>query len=376
MLTSTTKSSAKNGTENSIGGSVIDCDVHNSVPSVEALHSYLSDQWRDYVVERGIQSLEPNYYPKGAAISARPDSRLDSGDPPGSDLAVMRRQVLEERDAQYAVLNCLYGVQLTHNEDWAAAMARAVNDWQIAEWLDKEPRLRASIVVPYENPELAAEEIERLSDHPGFVQVLILVRTDMLLGRRHYWPIYEAAERHGLPVGIHAFGRLSNPNTPVGWASYYLEDYVSQAQAFQAQLVSLVSEGVFSKFPELRVVLIESGFTWLPSLMWRFDKDWKGLRKDAPWVDRLPSEIIREHVRLTTQPVDAPSNSEQLLQIIEEIGSEELLLFSTDYPHWHFDELKGALPVELPRELEKKILRENAQNFYQFENAAAKQATR
>ena len=58
-----------------------------------------------------------------------------------------------------------------------------------------------------------------------------------------------------------------------------------------------------------------------------------------------PSEIIHEHVRLTLQPVDAPPNPEQLLQTIEQIGSEEILLFSTDYPHWHFDEREGALPV-------------------------------
>jgi hypothetical protein len=139
----------------------------------------------------------------------------------------------------------LYGIQLVHNEYWAAAMARAVNDWQIAEWLEKEPRLRASIVVPTQNPEMAAEEIERLGDQSGFVQVLLLVRTEMPLGKRHYWPIYEAAERHSLVIGIHAGGSPGNPITPVGWPSHYLEDYVSLAQAFQTQLVSLVSEGVF-----------------------------------------------------------------------------------------------------------------------------------
>ena len=92
-------------------------------------------------------------------------------------------------------------------------MSRAVNDWQIAEWLDKEPRLRASIVVPTQNAEMAAEEIDRLGDHPGFVQVLLLVRPEMPLGQRHYWPIYEAAERHGLPIGIHA-GVARQPHNP------------------------------------------------------------------------------------------------------------------------------------------------------------------
>lgn len=350
---------------------VIDCDLHNSVPSVDALYPYLTDQWQDYMTERGIPGLEPNYYPEGALLSAIPGSKPDSGGPAGSDLGLLRRQVLDPWDTEYAVLNCLYGVQMVYNEDWAEAMAQAINDWQIAEWLDKEPKLRASIVVPTQNPERAAEEIDRLGEHPGFVQVLLLARSAMPLGKRYYWPIYEAAERHGLVVGIHAGGATGNPITPVGWPSHYLEDYVNQSQSFQAQVVSLVSEGVFAKFPGLRVVLAEAGFTWMPALMWRFDKNWKGLRREVPWVDRLPSEIIREHFRLTIQPPDEAPNPEYLLQIIEQIGSEDMLLFSTDYPHWHFDEREDALPVELPEELERKILAENARSLYQFEKVTA-----
>jgi predicted TIM-barrel fold metal-dependent hydrolase len=344
--------------------SVIDCDVHNNVSSIEVLYPYLSDRWHDYVIEHGVTSLEPNYYPTGAPLSARPGTKPPAGGPAGSDLGLLREQLLEPWGIRYAVLNCLYGVQLIHNEDWALAMARAVNDWQIAEWLEKDSRLRASIVVPTQNPEMAAQEIDRIGDHSGFVQVLMLARSEMTLGRRHYWPIYEAAERHGLPVGVHAGGSPGNPITPVGWPSHYIEDYASLAQAFQSQLVSLVSEGVFAKFPKLRVVLIESGFTWLPSLMWRLDKNWKGLRREVPWVDRLPSEIIHEHVRLTIQPVDEPDDPKYLLQTIEQLGSDELLLFSTDYPHWHFDDQRDALPVELSADLERKIFVENARALY------------
>lgn len=349
-----------------IGKGAIDADVHNNVPSIECLYPYLPDQWRDFLIERGVTSLEPNYYPKGVPLSARPGSEPPSGDPSGSNLDLLRQQLLDSWDVQYAILNCVYGVHLIHSEDWAMAMARAVNDWQVAEWLEKEPRLRASIVVPTQNPERAAEEIDRLGDHRSFAQVLLFVRSEMPLGKRYYWPIYEAAERHNLPIGIHAGGSPGNPITPVGWPSYYIEDYVSLAQAFQSQLVSLVSEGVFAKFPGLMVVLIEGGFTWLPSLMWRLDKNWKGLRREVPWVDRLPSEIIRDHIRLTIQPVDEPPDPEYLLQIIEQIGSEEILLFSTDYPHWHFDRHEDALPAKLPPGLERKILVENARALYEL----------
>lgn len=138
------------------------------------------------------------------------------------------------------------------------------------------------------------------------------------------------------------------------------------AQIFQSQVISLIVEGVFDKFPELRVALIESGVTWLPSLMWRLDKEWKGLRREVPWVKRLPSQYIRDHIRLTTQPLDAPPDLQHVQQIIEQLGSDELLMFATDYPHWHFDAPGEAFPAGLPASLERKIKFENARAFYRL----------
>ena len=107
------------------------------------------------------------------------------------------------------------------------------------------------------------------------------------------------------------------------------------AQAFITQLTSLIAEGSFERFPKLRVVISEGGFAWLPSTMWRLDKEWKGLRREIPWVVRPPSHYIRERVRATLQPVDAPEDPRQLLQTLEQIGSDDLLLYATDYPHSH-----------------------------------------
>ena len=119
--------------------------------------------------------------------------------------------------------------------------------------------------MPVRSPELAAEEIERCAPDQRFVQVLMLSQAEMPLGRRQNWPIYRAAEKHGLPIGIHAGSASVHPPSARGWPSYYLEDYVSQAQGFAGTLNSLLTEGVFVKFPGLKVVLIESGVTWLPA---------------------------------------------------------------------------------------------------------------
>jgi hypothetical protein len=236
----------------------------------------------------------------------------------------------------------------------------------LAEWLANEPRLRASLVVPSKQPPLAAREIDRLGGHPGFVQVFLPARSALPYGKRHFWPIYEAAVRHDLVVGLHFGGAPGNPPTSSGWPSYYIEEYVGIAQVLQSQLMSLIVEGVFDRFPTLRVSLIEGGFAWLPPFLWRLDKEWKGLRRETPWNTRLPSEYVVEHVRFSLQPLDGPPEVARLERLFDQLGSDELVMFSTDYPHWHFDTAVEALPAGLPPALVGKIMAENARTWYRL----------
>ncbi len=343
---------------------VIDCDVHAVVPSVEALFPYLDAHWREYITQSGFKGAVDTAYPK-APTTARPGSTPPSG-PAGSSLELLREQALEAWGSRLAILNCSYAVDAIHNPDADLAMARAVNDWLVAEWLDREPRLRASLVVPTKQPAIAAREIDRLGGHPGFVQVYLPIRSPEPYGKRSWHPIYEAAVRNDLVVGLHFGGNPGNPPTSVGWPSYYLEEYVGMATALQSQLMSMIVEGVFDRFPTLRVACVESGWAWLPPFLWRFDKEWKGLQREIPWTKRLPSEYIREHVRFTLQPLDGPPDAQRTLALMDELGSDEMLMFSTDYPHWQFDDPAEAFPAGLPPDLERKILSENARNFYRM----------
>ncbi|MBN9563171.1 MAG: amidohydrolase [Alphaproteobacteria bacterium] len=340
----------------------VDCDVHPVVPGMVALLPYLDEMWREMVVRRGLDELNSISYPSNAPLTTRADWRDASGRG-ASTPERLAREAMAPFGTGTAILNCLYGVQLPFSEDLGAAFARAVNQWIAHEWLDRDERLRASIVVAAQSPELSVAEIERCAADRRFVQVLMLVMGDQPLGKRAYWPIYEAAQRHGLPIGVHAGSSYRHPPTPVGWPSTHTEDYVNQAQAFQSALTSLVTEGVFAKFPRLTVVLMESGWTWLPAHLWRLDKFWKGVRMEVPWVDRPPSEIVRERVRLTLQPVDGPADPAQLGRLLDHMGSEEMLLFSTDYPHWQFDGDR-ALPEGLPAGLARKMMVDNPRATY------------
>jgi predicted TIM-barrel fold metal-dependent hydrolase len=345
-------------TTNDLAGA-IDCDIHPDVPRRADLLPFLAPYWQDTVVSRDIDRLDLTSYPPGAPISARADWRA----PPGQARtpAMMRGHVLDRFGLGAAVLNCLCGGLAVYNEHLGAALCRATNDWLAAVWLAADPRLRASIVVSLASPEMAAEEVERLATDRRFVSVLVLAAGEMPLGRRFYWPLWRAAERAGLPVAIHAGSAFRHPPTQSGYPSTQAEDMAAQPQAFASQLVSLVAEGVFGQFPALRFVLLESGVTWLPGLMWRMSKDWRGIRTEVPWVKRPPAALLRDHIRLSCQPFDAPAA--QVGRIIEHLGSDEMLLFATDYPHWQFDG-DAALPPGFPDGLRRKLLVENARASY------------
>jgi uncharacterized protein len=120
---------------------------------------------------------------------------------------------------------------------------------------------------------------------------------------------------------------------------------------------------VFAKFPLLCVVLMESGVSWLPAYLWRFTKFWKGLRSEVPWVSGPPAEIVREHVRLTIQPFDAPPDAASIDRLMNQIGSEEILLFATDYPHWQFDG-DQAVPAGISPRLRNKMMADNPRRTY------------
>ena len=124
-------------------------------------------------------------------------------------------------------------------------------------------------------------------------------------------------------------------------------------------------EGVFERFPKLRTVMIEGGFGWLPSLTWRLDKLFERMRDEVPHLKRRPSEVIREHIWLTTQPMEEPESRADLNLVMEWIGWDRLL-FASDYPHWDFDDPFRAFPAGISDTHKRQILTANGKAVYRL----------
>lgn len=357
-----------------IGGNnrlpVIDLDIHPRVKRLDELKPYLSAQWWDHVSTFGLRKrqgyLTGQPYPKNeGGRGQRGDSYPSDGTHPGSDLPLMQQQHLDLYNIDYGVLQPLRTGQDAQNIDLSAAMCSAYNDWQLDYWTRREKRLRGSILVPYEDGEASKAEIRKRADEKDFVQILMMSRGLETYGKKRYWPIYEAACEADLPVAIHVFGDSGWPATNSGWPSYYIEETAGLESACSAMLVSMVCEGVFERFPQLRLVIVEAGFAWLPAVSWRLDKHWKRLKAEVPHLKKLPSEYVREQVWVTTQPMEEPERRQDLMDIIQWIGDDRIM-FASDYPHWDFDDPFRALPSTLGDQLRRKIFSGNAENLYRF----------
>jgi len=341
---------------------IIDTDVHQSARAGSDLVPHLDPAWRSFgiVTAPGVGQQTP-------VGVLREDARPPDGGPSGSDPAFLIEHHLEAFDIDYAILNGsgILGLGVAFNADHAAASATAYNRWMIERWLDFDPRFLGSLIVAPQDASKAAAEIRRAGDHPQMAQVLMCSGTRVPFGERCYHPIYEAAQEMELPVALHPGTECSGLANPfaAGYPSNYCEWHTNIPQNYMAQVTSLVLGGVFEKYPRLRFVCIEGGIAWLPHLMWRMDKNYKALRTLTPWLRRLPSEYILEHIRLTTQPIEEPENPEHLLQIFDMVQAHRTVMFSSDYPHWDFDSPRAALP-KLPADLAERIYYKTAQEFY------------
>jgi predicted TIM-barrel fold metal-dependent hydrolase len=342
---------------------LIDCDHHNELDSDADLHPYLPKRWLDHVKTYGMRGAAGGFYPR--FMPHREDARPPSGRKSGSEARYTVEHFIEPQNVAYAICLPLSGVGGQLNLELGAVLATAVNDWQVAEWLDVDSRFRASISVAFEDPASAVSEIERRANDKRFVQVQFSGRPHEPMGRRKYWPIYEACAKHGLHVVSHAFGSYGQPITGAGWPSFYLEEHVGPSQSMEANIVSMVFEGVFEHFPTLKVISAENGFGWMPTLMARMDTAWQLLGSEVPHLKRPPSEYVREHVYACTQPMEEPHSPRQFFELLEQYGEMvDHILFASDYPHWDADEPDTAFPVSVPPALQQKIYFDNAAKLY------------
>lgn len=350
---------------------VIDTDVHNAPGT--ALLPFLSERWRNHLAlvggERGFSRATP------LRLAARPNAnRLDTATPSGgvggSDPDFARQQLLDEYGMNAAII-C--NIQTTSGRQPLALQhdrARAINDYNGEVWLASDPRWFTSITIVHNDPEWSAREISRChAKGPRFVQVLLDPHTERPAGDPMYWPIYQAAVECGLPVALHLHGG-SRLRSGVGETTFYFEARTSLSAFAQPVVASLIFNGVFERFPDLKIVLVELQWSWAVPFAWRMDTAFELMRDEVPHLTAKPSEQFSRHFWFTSQPAFDPELPEQFDEVygmFERYGFGNRLMFSSDYPHWDMDAPFESLPAGLAPERKRRILASNAEQLYRLD---------
>jgi len=345
---------------------LIDCDVHEGLKSIEQLVPYLDPHSRRLTQHYGgWVASNPNGFPYVVPMKSKAVARMEwelTDGTVGTELEAMRTQLFDGEGVSRAIINGFsYFSARAASYEFATALTSAYNDWQIEHWLSRDDRIYGSVHVVANDPQAAAREIDRVAAHPQIVQVFLPLVTDRQFGDPIYRPIFEAAVRNDLVVAFH---HGAHTETLFGWPRYYIEWHmVAAPQSAQNQLLSLICNGAFDQLPELKVVFMETGVAWVPWFMWRLDQQYRELRSEIPWVKRLPSEHMKDSVRICTQPL-GDITARQFTQLVEMADSERIFLFASDYPHYDADSVDVVLKSSIPEGLRNRVRYQNALDTY------------
>lgn len=352
---------------------LIDCDVHQVINGPEDLYPYLPRIYKQQLMEQGLRIPSSGYFnvPRDAArtdLAANCDGDKHNPFKDGSAYETLRDEHLNVWNVDYALLTgaSTYGASIIPDPDFAAALCRAFNDWTLEHWMARDERLLMAMSISTSDPQLAIQEIERIGSNPRVKAIMLPTGNRMPYGNRFYHQIWEACERYGLVLGIHIGNEgagMAGPPTGVGYPTYYIETRMARPQMAMAHSVSLIAEGVFEKFPGLKVMIDEVDQFWVAGLMWHMDADWKSLRDQTPWVKRLPSEYVLDHIRVGSQPMLEAANNEQFMCMLDAMHAERTLVYSSDWPHWDWDDPATTFP-KLPERLHRRVFADNARELF------------
>ncbi|MCO8265417.1 amidohydrolase [Haloferax sp. AB510] len=250
-----------------------------------------------------------------------------------------------------------------HHDDLAAALANAYNSWLLDNIVDRDNGVYGAAIVAPQKPDKAAEEIDRRADEKGIAAVMIPSGSvDPTLGNEIYDPIYDACERAGLPLKMHNAAGTMMTRFPSTWKSMNRALPVhatAHNMMHQTNLADMLTQGVPERYPDLEFIIQESGLGWYPYFMRRIDHDYMGAKWDAPMLDKMPSEYLRDQFYLTSQPVEGADDPNYLNQVTRLFEGENNLMFSSDYPHFDFDNTDALLKI-----LRSEFTSEEIQNIY------------
>jgi uncharacterized protein len=281
----------------------------------------------------------------------------------GHSVTVIERAV-EAMGLDYQVVfpQTMLGIGTHPHKAVATALTMAYNKWFAKSVLGRDRRIKSMLNLPIEDPDATLETIRLYHDHPDVLGFLITSQRYFAVHHNALMPVYAELERVGMPLGFHA-----GPNWGDSWTLTMNRFTAMHAMSFvtcnMTHLSNWLFNGMPERFPNLKVIWIESGLAWMPFMMQRLDHEYLLRVSDAPLLTKRPSEYMRE-MFYTCQPMEV-THPKALTMTLDMIDAENTLLYSSDWPHWDFDPPSRIMTIEgLSETARDNILGRTAQRLF------------
>ena len=259
------------------------------------------------------------------------------------------RQACETIAVDDPIVNTgLNNLNLQHHPVLKNAVTQATNDYMLDNFADEG--LHTSMMVPKWDPEYAVEEIDRVGDEDNIVAAYSWFDPKVPWGNEQFDPVFEKLVENDLPLLLH--GSLAY------WPqqSYIGDDMLTWTEVLgfdwpvhgMINVVNMIMRGVFDKFPDLNVVFQEAGHWWMPFVKYRMDEFYEMHPEDIEvtprkmdsgerYLNRSPSEYLRDNIYLCTQPFALPRNAGEAESLLSLSMAEDTFIYSSDWPHQTLD---------------------------------------
>ena len=295
--------------------------------------------------------------------------------PPAATDPTSRLALLDRDGISHALLYPSLGLQWeaeVPDPAYAAAHCRAYNRWIEEFCAGSGGRLVPIAHLSLGDVDSAVAELGR-AVRAGARGAFVLPFTLSGLPHGHpaHDPVWAAAEALDVPIAIHTgidppsrslHQRFDGLTWPEGVLTgiWYLQ--IMFTQAVQQAFTTFFLFATFDRFPRLKLVILESGASWLGFWLDRMDALYKGpLRVTMP-LRECPSTYVRRQCWISADP-----DERALPPTIAYVGDDRFL-WATDYPHSdhgadYMEELRG-LAVTLQPEARRRLLGENVARLY------------
>lgn len=251
----------------------------------------------------------------------------------------------------------------------SAAVCRGFNNW-LGDFCDKDrTRLKPAALIPLQDTALAVEEARRAVRDLG--AVALILSNHPVDGRpwydTHWDPVWAEAERLGVPITFHGIQMAYQEHLGRRFMdNFALAHAAGHPIELMLALGSLLTGGVFARYPGLRAAFLEGSCSWVPWWLWVLDERVEKFGDDERFALTMPpSEYFRRHCWVSVEPDEALA-----AQTFATLGDDNIVI-SSDWPHddsAYPHAVDEFLAIEgVSAESKRKVLWDNCARLYRLE---------